>query len=237
MTIWKLASCLAAGNTLIIKTSELTPLYGIKLAGLIKEAGFPPGVVNIVTGLGAVAGSALSEHMEVRKIAFTGSTLTGRAIMKAAASSNLKKVTLELGGKGPTIIFNDADLENAVFWATLGITANNGQICVAGSRIYVQEGIYDQFLAAFTAASSKAVAGDPLLNTTTKGPIVSSDQHAKVMGYIKKGQEEGARLLHGGGQPSPGYIDDTAFVDVHEDMTIMKEEIFGPVAVNTVQIF
>ncbi|QVM07984.1 hypothetical protein D8B26_002680 [Coccidioides posadasii str. Silveira] len=230
VTMWKLAPCIAAGNTLVLKTSELTPLYGIKLAALIKEAGFPAGVVNIVTGLGAVAGRALSEHMDVRKIAFTGSTLTGRAIMKAAASSNLKKVTLELGGKGPTIIFDDADLKNAVFWATLGITANNGQICVAGSRIYVQEGIYEKFIAAFSAASTKAVAGDPLLSNTTKGPIVSADQHSKIMGYIKKGQDEGARLLHGGGQPAPGYIENTAFVDVNEDMTIMREEIFGPVA-------
>lgn len=236
VTAWKLAPCLAAGNTIVIKSSELTPLYGLKLAALVKEAGFPAGVVNIVAGLGTVAGSALSEHMQVRKIAFTGSTATGRAILKAAASSNLKKVTLELGGKGPTIIFNDADLDNAVFWATLGITANNGQTCVAGSRIYVQEGIYDRFLEAFTAASSTAVAGDPLLSTTTKGPIVSPDQHAKVMRYIQKGQEEGARILHGGSQPDSGFIDNTTFVDVHEDMTIVKEEIFGPVAVSGGQI-
>ncbi|EEP79751.1 aldehyde dehydrogenase [Uncinocarpus reesii 1704] len=219
------------GKSLVIPDGmAYTHREPLGLSELIREAGFPAGVVNIVTGLGPVAGRALSEHMEVRKIAFTGSTLTGRAILKAAASSNLKKVSLELGGKGPTIIFDDADLENAVFWASTAITAHNGQICAAGSRIYVQEGIYDKFIAAFTAASSKAIAGDPLLSTTTKGPIVSAGQHSKIMGYIKKGQEEGARLLHGGGQPANGYIENTAFVDVQEDMTIMKEEIFGPVA-------
>ncbi|PGH27934.1 hypothetical protein AJ80_00188 [Polytolypa hystricis UAMH7299] len=232
VTIWKLAPCLVAGNTLIIKSSELTPLYGIKLAMLTKEAGFPPGVVNILAGLGPVAGQALAEHMEVRKVAFTGSVLTGRSILKAAAASNLKKVTLELGGKGPTIIFNDADFDNAVLWASVGITAHNGQICAAGSRIYVQEGIYENFIAAFKEASQKAILGDPLLATTTKGPIVSATQHANIMSYIEKGKQEGARLLHGGAVPSDGSqsVENTAFVDVGEDMTIMKEEIFGPVA-------
>lgn len=233
ITCWKLAPCIAAGNVLVLKTAELTPLYGIKLAALIKEAGFPPGVVNILTGYGAIAGQAIAEHMDVRKLAFTGSGLVGRGILVASAKSNLKKVTLELGGKGASIIFDDADLNNAVFWATLGITAHNGQICAAGSRLYVQAGIYDRFVESFRANSIKAVAGDPLLESSTKGPIASAVQKEKILKAIQNGLAEGAKLLHGGKEivSEGNYIENTAFVDVSENMSIMTEEIFGPVAV------
>lgn len=234
ITIWKLAPCIAVGNVLVLKSAELTPLYGIKLAQLIKEAGFPPGVVNIITGLGKDAGQALAEHMDVRKLAFTGSGPVGRGILAASAKSNLKKVTLELGGKGASIVFDDADLENAAFWTTVGITAHNGQICAAGSRIYVQSGIYDRFIEAFKKNSLQAVAGDPLHNGSTKGPLASSVQKEKVLKCIENGVKEGAELLHGGKEikRDGNFIENTAFVNVGENMSIMREEIFGPVAVS-----
>ncbi|KAF9887341.1 hypothetical protein FE257_010336 [Aspergillus nanangensis] len=234
ITIWKLAPALAAGNALIIKPSELSPLYAQKLAQLIQEANFPPGVVNILPGDGASAGRTLSEHMLIRKISFTGSAPTGRQILKAAAATNLKRVNLELGGKGPSIVFGDCDLENALLWTRIGITANNGQICAAGSRIYVQEGIYEEFLAKYAEMARKmpAVVGDPLDPTTTKGPVVSGAQHQKILGYIAQGKKGGARLLFGGREVGEkGYfVENTAFADVGEGEAIMKEEIFGPVA-------
>ncbi|KAJ6000843.1 hypothetical protein N7481_001252 [Penicillium waksmanii] len=234
ITIWKLAPALAAGNALIIKSSELSPLYAQRLAELVKQAGIPAGVVNIVTGEGASAGQSLSEHMEVRKLAFTGSSVAGRKIMQAASRTNLKKVSLELGGKGPSIVFDDCDFENALFWTRIGITANNGQICAAGSRIYVQDGIYDRFIEAYkqAAANAPTVAGNPLETSTTKGPVVSCAQHQKVLDYIRQGKQSGARLLFGGEQiGSKGYfVQNTAFADVPDDATIMREEIFGPVA-------
>jgi aldehyde dehydrogenase (NAD+) len=234
ITIWKLAPAIAAGNVLIIKTAELTPLYGIKLAQLVLEAGFPAGVIQILTGLGTVTGKAMSQHMEISKLAFTGSGTVGRQIMIEAARSNLKKVTLELGGKSPSIIFDDADLENAVFWAVIGITAHNGQICVAGSRLYVQKGIYDKFVEKFREMSLKAVAGDPLLQDSTKGPVISKVQHEKILGHIQKGVEQGAKLLYGGKdvEGKGNFVENTAFVDVGEEMSMMQEEIFGPVAVS-----
>ena len=235
ITIWKLAPALAAGNVLIIKPSEMSPLYAQKLATLIREAQFPAGVVNIIPGDGTSAGRALSEHMLVRKIAFTGSTATGRQILKAAAATNLKQVSLELGGKGPSIVFNDCDLENALLWTRIGITTHNGQICAAGSRIYVQKTIYEEFLRRYKdiAANTPVVFGDPLDPNVTKGPIVSRTQHSKVLKYIEQGQQCGSRLLFGGERVGEkGYfVQDTAFVDVPEDATILKEEIFGPVAV------
>ncbi|KAK5263591.1 hypothetical protein LTR96_011022 [Exophiala xenobiotica] len=234
ITMWKLAPALAGGNTIVIKTPELTPLYGQKLAQLIKEAGFPPGVVNIICGLGHVAGQALAEHMEVRKISFTGSGPTGRSILRAAANTNLKKVTLELGGKGASLVFADADLENALFWTSLGSTAHNGQVCALGSRIYVQSSIYDKFIQAFKArASGQATShGDPLNESTNKGPLVSSGQHKKILQYIDKGLDEGASILFGGKALGNGnFVENTVFTNTREDMTIVKEEIFGPVAV------
>ena len=231
ITTWKLAPAIATGNVLIIKTPELTPLYGQKLAALILEAGFPPGVINILCGEGQVAGQAIAEHPKIRKVAFTGSTLVGRQILRAAAETNLKRVTLELGGKGPSIVFPDADFENALFWTTLGITANNGQICAAGSRIYVHDSIYERFLEEFKVRTAKAVHGDPLLATTSKGPLASAGQHRKVMGYVSKAKEAGSRLLCGGKDLDGNFISNTAFADVKEDDVIMREEIFGPVAV------
>ncbi|KAI2715155.1 hypothetical protein CBS147332_4809 [Penicillium roqueforti] len=234
ITIWKLAPALVTGNVLIIKPSELSPLYALRLAELVKEAGIPPGVVNIVPGEGASAGQALSEHMDVRKIAFTGSALAGRKILQAASRTNLKKVSLELGGKGPSIVFDDCDIANALLWTRIGITANNGQICAAGSRIYVQATIYDRFVEAFkkAAADAPTVAGNPLDASTTKGPVVSRAQHEKILDYIRQGKQSGAKLLFGGEQIGDrGYfVENTAFVDVGDNATIMREEIFGPVA-------
>lgn len=235
ITAWKLAPAIAAGNVLIVKTPELTPLYGQKLGQLILEAGFPPGVINIVCGLGRVAGQALSEHMEIRKISFTGSGPTGRAILAASAKSNLKKVTLELGGKGASLVFEDADIDNALFWTSIGASAHNGQVCALGSRIYVQDKIYDRFIESYRQrAINQAVQhGDPLQRGVRKGPVVSPQQHEKIMGYIDSGRREGASVLIGGKALSGGsFVENTIFVDVKEDMTIVKEEIFGPVAVS-----
>lgn len=236
ITIWKLAPALAAGNALIIKSSELSPLYAQRVAELVKEAGIPAGVVNIVTGEGVSAGQALSEHMEVRKVAFTGSAVAGRKILQAASRTNLKKVSLELGGKGPSIVFDDCDLQNALLWTRIGITANNGQICAAGSRIYVHESIYERFIEAYTQAAENAptVAGNPLDTSTTKGPVVSHAQHQKILEYIRQGKQSGARLLFGGQRIGDrGYfVQNTAFADVTDDASIMRDEIFGPVAVS-----
>ncbi|KAF5246387.1 hypothetical protein FANTH_6903 [Fusarium anthophilum] len=233
ITSWKLAPALAAGNTLIIKTPELAPLYGQKLGQLIVEAGFPPGVVNILCGLGTIAGQALADHHEVRKLSFTGSVGVGRTILASAAKSNLKRVTLELGGKGPSIIFSDADWENALMWATAGITTHNGQICAAGSRIYVQEDIYDKFVEEFSKRTKDAVMGDPLLQETMKGPVISSTQKDRIMGFIAKANSEGTQVLHGGSQThdSKGhFVPNTAYVNVAPSASIIREEVFGPVA-------
>lgn len=234
ITMWKLAPAIAAGNVLIIKTPELAPLYAQKLAQLIAEAGFPPGVINILCGLGQEAGKAIAEHMLIRKLSFTGSGSTGRSILRAAADTNLKKVTLELGGKSPSLVFDDADLENALFWTTLGSSANNGQVCALGSRIYVQDTIYDEFVNSFRARASAAPVahGDPLSENINKGPVISRPQHEKIMRYIQKGKDEGANVLIGGNAIGEGiFVENTVFTDVREDMTIVKEEIFGPVAV------
>ncbi|KAM3501691.1 hypothetical protein MY10362_005363 [Beauveria mimosiformis] len=232
ITIWKLAPAIAAGNVLIIKTPELTPLYAQKLASLIKEAGFPPGVVNVLCGYGHVAGQALAEHNGVKKISFTGSGPVGRQIMKAAAASNLKKVTLELGGKGPSIVFADADVANALFWTALGFTANNGQVCAAGSRIYVHAAIYDSFLGALAERLAQSSQGDPLAEETTKGPVISRPQKEKILAYIRQAKESGIRVLaETDAAREPGhYVASTAFADVPDDARIMQEEIFGPVA-------
>ncbi|GAB5589521.1 hypothetical protein Unana1_04421 [Umbelopsis nana] len=209
----KLDPALATGNTIVIKSSEVTPLTAIKIAALTKEAGFPPGVINIITGYGDTAGEILSRHRKVGKITFTGSLKIGRLIMKAAAESNLKKVSLELGGKSPNIIFGDANVDDAVKWAHRGIFFSQGQVCTAGSRIYVQDNIYDEFIAKFKAFSEQTSIGHPLEEATFHGPQVSKVQYDRVMGYINSGKEQ----------------EPTIFTDVTEDMTIMKEEIFGPV--------
>lgn len=235
ITIWKLAAALAAGNTLIIKSPEAAPLAGQKLAQLTVEAGFPAGVVSILPGLGPVAGNAIAEHMRIRKIAFTGSAATGRSILRASANTNLKRVTLELGGKSPSIVFADANLENALFWTLVGSSANNGQICALGSRIYVQDTVYDQFVDGLVARARQmpAVTGNPLEKGVTKGPVINKQQHDRILGYLEKGREQGARTVLGGrgtAQGASGFVENTILTDVREDFTVVKEEIFGPVA-------
>ncbi|KAG8947137.1 aldehyde dehydrogenase (NAD(P)(+)) ald5 [Tulasnella sp. 424] len=233
MFAWKLGPALATGNAIVLKPSEFTPLTAIRMAHLVQEAGFPPGVVNIVTGYGATAGSAISSHMMIDKVAFTGSTLVGRTVLKAAADSNLKNVTLELGGKSPNIIFDDADLEQAVKWTAFGIYFNHGQCCCAGSRVYVQESIYDTFMQKFTDHVKSLKVGDPFHPETFQGPQVSKVQFDRIMGYIQKGKEEGATVHLGGEQHGEeGYfIQPTIFTDAKPGMTIVKDEIFGPVVV------
>ena len=184
MWSWKIGPAIACGNTVVLKSAEQTPLSALYMCNLVKEAGFPPGVINVLSGFGKIAGAAISAHMDVDKIAFTGSTVVGRQIMKAAAGSNLKKVTLELGGKSPNIVFDDADIENAISWANFGIFYNHGQCCCAGSRIYVQEGIYDKFVEAFKARAQKNVVGDPFAEGTFQGPQVSQLQYDRIMGYV-----------------------------------------------------
>jgi len=228
---WKLGPALATGNTIVFKPSEFTPLTSLRVAALVKEAGFPPGVLNMLTGLGNVAGAAISSHMDIDKVSFTGSTLVGRHIMKSAAASNLKKVTLELGGKSPTIIFKDADLEQAVKWSAFGILFNHGQACNAGSRIYVEEDIYDEFLQKITESFKQIEVGDPFHESTFQGPQVSQIQYDRIMNYIDIGKKEGASLHLGGERHGTEgyYIQPTIFTDVKPEMTISKEEIFGPV--------
>ncbi|KAB5582612.1 aldehyde dehydrogenase [Coniochaeta sp. 2T2.1] len=231
MLAWKIGPALATGNTVVMKSAEQTPLSALVFAQFIKEAGFPPGVFNLISGFGKTAGAAISAHMGIDKVAFTGSTLVGRQIMKAAASSNLKKVTLELGGKSPNIVFNDADIEKAISWVNFGIYYNHGQCCCAGSRIYVQSGIYDKFIAAFKKRAQENKVGDPFDKDTFQGPQVSQLQYDRIMGYIEEGKKEGATLEIGGGRHGDkGYfIQPTIFSNVSQDAKIMQEEIFGPV--------
>ncbi|KAL6816892.1 aldehyde dehydrogenase domain-containing protein [Trichoderma camerunense] len=232
MLAWKIGPALATGNTIIMKTAEQTPLSALVFANLVKEAGFPPGVFNLISGFGKTAGAAISSHMGIDKVAFTGSTVVGRQIMKAAAASNLKKVTLELGGKSPNIVFNDADIEQAISWVNFGIYFNHGQTCCAGTRIFVQEGIYDKFLEAFKKRALANKVGDPFHHETFQGPQVSQLQFDRIMGYIQSGKEEGATVEIGGERHGEkGYfIQPTVFSNVTADMKIMREEIFGPVA-------
>ncbi|TKA50318.1 Aldehyde dehydrogenase [Friedmanniomyces simplex] len=191
----------------------------------------PPGVVNVISGFGKIAGAALASHMDVDKVAFTGSTVVGRTVLKAAASSNLKKVTLELGGKSPNIVFEDADIDNAISWVNFGIFFNSGQCCCAGSRIYVQEGIYDKFVQRFKERALKNVVSDPFARDTFQGPLVSQVQFDRVMSYIKAGKDAGAKVEIGGERKGDkGYfIEPTIFSNISEEMSIMQEEIFGPV--------
>jgi aldehyde dehydrogenase (NAD+) len=231
MWSWKIGPAVATGNTVVLKTAEQTPLSALYAANLIKEAGFPAGVINIISGFGKVAGAAISAHMDIDKVAFTGSTAVGRQIMKAAADSNLKKVTLELGGKSPNIVFDDADIDDAISWVNFGIFFNHGQCCCAGSRIYVQSGIYDKFIERFKARAQANKVGDPFKEETFQGPQVSQLQYDRVMGYIAAGKAEGAKVEIGGDRHgSEGYfIQPTIFSNVTPNMKIMQEEIFGPV--------
>jgi len=231
MWSWKIGPALATGNVVVLKTAEQTPLSGLFAATLVEKAGIPAGVVNILSGFGKTAGAAIATHMDIDKVAFTGSTVVGRTILQAAAKSNLKKVTLELGGKSPNIVFNDANIDDAISWVNFGIFFNHGQCCCAGSRIYVQSGIYDKFIAAFKERTSKNVVGDPFKADTFQGPQVSKLQFDRIMNYIQSGKEAGAKVETGGERHgSEGYfIQPTIFSNVSEDMKIMQEEIFGPV--------
>lgn len=230
MAAWKLGAALATGCTIVLKPAENTPLSALYLATLIEEAGFPNGVVNIVPGFGKTAGQPLVDHPLVDKIAFTGSTPVGKSIMKSAADS-LKRVTLELGGKSPNIILPDADLTQAIPGALNGIMFNQGQVCCAGSRLYVQKKMYDNVLADLASHAKNIKQGNGLDQDTTMGPLISAVQQQRVKNYIDKGIEEGGEVLAGGTIPfDKGYfVAPTIFADVNHSMTIAKEEIFGPV--------
>merc|ERR1712088_123575 len=230
MQAWKLGPALATGNTVVMKLAEQTPLTGLYIAELIKEAGFPAGVVNIVPGYGPTAGAAIANHPMVDKVAFTGSTEVGKIIQRAAAD-NIKRVTLELGGKSPTIVLADADIDMAVETAHFGLFFNMGQCCCAASRVMVEDSIYDEFVEKSVARAQKRTVGNPFDPANEQGPQVDKEQFEKILGYIEKGKSEGANLLAGGGPAADkGYfIQPTVFADVTDDMAICKEEIFGPV--------
>ena len=234
MACWKLGPALACGNTVVLKAAEQTPLSILVFATLIRQAGFPAGVVNLLNGLGRDAGSALVSHPDVDKIAFTGSTATAREIMKLAAGT-LKNITLETGGKSPLLVFEDADMDQAVKWSHFGIMSNQGQICTATSRILVQKSVYEKFIDAFKErVRTTSVVGDPFAETTYQGPQVTKKQYDSILSYIERGKSEKATLICGGGpvEGSKGYyISPTVFSDVTDDMTIYQEEIFGPVVV------
>lgn len=234
MLAWKLGPALACGNTIVLKTAEQTPLSALRIISLLKDV-FPPGVINIITGYGKITGAAIASHMDIEKVAFTGSTLVGRSIMQAASQSNLKKVTLELGGKSPNIIFEDADLDQAIKWAAFGLFFNSGQTCCAGSRVYVQESVYDKFMAAFTKHIESIKVGDAFKADSFQGPQVSQLQFDRIMGYIDEGKKSGAKVTMGGNRLGDKgyYIEPTVFEDAHADSKIAKEEIFGPVIVVT----
>ncbi|KAK1274649.1 hypothetical protein QJS04_geneDACA013297 [Acorus gramineus] len=231
MYAWKIGPALATGNTIVLKTAEQTPLSAIYVSNLLMEAGLPPGVLNIISGFGPTAGAALASHMEVDKIAFTGSTETGKIVVELAARSNLKPVTLELGGKSPFIVFDDADVDQAVELAHFALFFNQGQCCCAGSRTYVHERVYDEFVEKSKARAMKRVVGDPFKKGVEQGPQIDMEQFNKIMKYIRLGKESGATLLCGGDRSgSKGYyIQPTVFTDVQEGMPIATDEIFGPV--------
>jgi aldehyde dehydrogenase (NAD+) len=231
MQAWKWAPALAAGCTIVLKPAEQTPLSALRVGELAMEAGFPPGVVNIVPGFGETAGAALAEHMDVDKIAFTGSTEVGKLIMRAAGRTNLKRVSLELGGKSPNIVLADADLDAAVEGSFFGLFWVQGQCCTAASRLFVDGKIHEEFVERMLARTLKQKVGDPFDPATTQGPQISQEQFDKVMGYIDSGRETGAKLLTGGNRwGERGYfIEPTIFADVQDDMKIAREEIFGPV--------
>jgi aldehyde dehydrogenase (NAD+) len=231
MQAWKWGPALAAGCTLVLKPAEQTPLSALRVAELAMQAGFPEGVINVVPGYGETAGAALSQHMDVDKIAFTGSTEVGKLIMTAAAQSNLKRVTLELGGKSPNIVFADSDLDAAVEGAHTALFFNQGQCCCAGSRLFVESHIHDEFVKKMVNRVQKVKVGDPFDPSTTQGPQVSDEQFNKVMGYIESGKQSGAKMQTGGARHGDrGYfIQPTVFTGVKDDMKIAQEEIFGPV--------
>ncbi|KAL0979661.1 hypothetical protein UPYG_G00187920 [Umbra pygmaea] len=231
MFAWKISQALCCGNTIVIKPAEQTPLTALHMAHLIKEAGFPPGVVNVLPGYGPTAGRAIAQHMDVDKIAFTGSTAVGKLIQQAAGGSNLKRVTLELGGKSPNIIFADCDLEYAVEQAHSGVFFHQGQCCLAGSRVFVEDSIYDEFVYRSVEKARKKVLGNPLVPGVDQGPQIDQKQFDKILDLIESGKKDGATLECGGGpwDQKGLYIQPTVFSNVTDDMRIAKEEIFGPV--------
>ncbi|XP_044961338.1 aldehyde dehydrogenase family 2 member C4-like isoform X1 [Hordeum vulgare subsp. vulgare] len=227
----KVAPALAAGCTMVVKPAEQTPLSALYFAHLAEQAGVPDGVINVVTGFGPTAGAAIASHMDVDMVSFTGSTAVGRLIMEASARSNLKPVSLELGGKSPLIIFDDADVDIAVELAISANFFNKGEACIAASRVYLQEGIYDRFVKKLAQRMESWVVGDPFDPRVNQGPQVDKAQYERVLNYIDHGKREGATVLTGGkpcGQRGY-YIEPTVFTDVKDDMIIAKEEIFGPV--------
>lgn len=234
MAAWKLAPALACGNTVVLKPAEQTPLSALELASIAAEVGLPAGVLNVVTGHGETAGAALVAHPDVDKIAFTGSTQVGKTIMRAAADS-LKKVSLELGGKSPNIVFDDADVDAAVRGSFAAIYYNNGQCCTAGSRLLVHDKVHDQVIEKIAERAKKMTPGDPLDPKTRMSPLVSQEQLDRVMGYIETGTREGARLVTGGkraaynGAENGFWVEPTIFDQVKPEHTIAQEEIFGPV--------
>jgi aldehyde dehydrogenase (NAD+) len=233
--IWKIAPVLATGCTMVLKPAEEASLAALRLGELVAAAGVPDGVVNIVTGFGETAGAALTEHQDVDKVAFTGSTAVGQQIIRAAAG-NLKRVTLELGGKSPDVVFADADLSAAVPGAAMGVFANSGQVCCAGTRVFVERPIYDEFIAGMSEFADGLRVGDSLDPATVIGPVVSAEQLERVTGYLEAGRAEGARTTAGGyrvetGDLARGYfVAPTIFADVRDEMRVAREEIFGPVA-------
>ncbi|XP_014679632.1 PREDICTED: aldehyde dehydrogenase, mitochondrial-like [Priapulus caudatus] len=231
MQSWKLGPALAAGNTIVMKPAEQTPLTALHVAQLTAEAGFPPGVINVVPGDGPTAGAALAAHMDVDKVAFTGSTEVGSIIQKASGESNLKRVTLELGGKSPNVVFADADMAQAVEMSHLGLFFNQGQCCCAGTRIFVEGKAYDEFVERSVQRAKLSKLGDPFNMETDQGPQIDEVQFDKIMELIESGRTEGATMLTGGSRHGDRgfFIQPTVFADVNDDMRIAKEEIFGPV--------
>jgi phenylacetaldehyde dehydrogenase len=232
MAAWKLGPALAAGNCVVLKPAEQTPLSALRLAELIAEAGVPEGVVNVVTGFGETAGAALAAHDGVDKVAFTGSTEVGKLIVQAAAG-NLKKLTLELGGKSPNIVFSDADPEGAIAGAANAIFFNHGQCCVAGSRLFVQEDRFEDVVAGVTEIAKSIKLGDGMDPETQMGPLVSDEQLQRVTGFLESGKSDGATALTGGGRRGDrGYfVEPTVLTNTRPDMRVVREEIFGPVVV------
>jgi len=234
MAAWKLAPCLAAGNTTVFKPAEITPLTAIRLFELFEEIGLPAGVANLVLGAGATVGHEIAANGRIDKVAFTGGTKTGRSIMQAA-TGNIKSVSLELGGKSPCIVFDDYDMEDAIDWAMFAIFCNQGEVCSAGSRLILQDTIYDKFLARLTERVEKIVVARGDTEGCEMGPLVSEAHMEKVLGCIEKAKKEGARLLYGGyriteGECAKGYfVAPTIFADCTPQMSIVKEEVFGPV--------
>ena len=233
MAAWKVAPALACGNTVVLKPAEQTPLTALRFGELAAEAGFPAGVLNVVPGFGETAGAALVRHPGVNAISFTGSTEVGRIIMREAAAT-LKKVSLELGGKSPNVVFADADLAVAVKGASMGVFYGKGEVCAAGSRILVESTVHDEFVDGLKGLAAKATVGDPMAPTTRLGAIVSEEQLDRVMGYIESGRRDGANLVAGGDRVKVNgrgnFVTATVFSEVDPGMTIAREEIFGPVA-------